>query len=156
EPYQQPVLAKTVVRYVGEPVAVVFADDGYLAEDAADLIGLSIEPLPATMLATGKPGPFDTEQSTEPSVLQKAYGDVDAAFRNAHATVSLELSIGRHSGVPLETRGAIACYDAARDILELHGAAKVPHWNRDTIAQMLGRKKESVQLYEGHVGGGFG
>ena len=74
-------------------------------------------------------------------ILQKAYGDVDAAFRNAHAVVSLELSIGRHSGVPMETRGAIARYDAARDILELHGAAKVPHWNRDAIAQMLGRAK---------------
>ena len=68
----------------------------------------------------------------------------------------LSFPIGRHSGVPLETRGAIARYDEARDILEMHGAAKVPHWNRDTLAQMLGRKRESVQLYEGHVGGGFG
>ena len=77
-------------------------------------------------------------------------------FEKAHAVVALELSVGRHSGVPLETRGAIARYDDARDILELHGAAKVPHWNRDTIAQMLQRKRESVQLFEGHVGGGFG
>ena len=88
--------------------------------------------------------------------MRKGYGDVEAAFRNAHAIVSLELSIGRHSGVPMETRGAIARYDEARDILEMHGAAKVPHWNRDTLAQMLGRKRESVQLFEGHVGGGFG
>src|SRR6185437_5473375 len=50
----------------------------------------------------------------------------------------------------------IARYDEARDVLEMHGAAKVPHWNRDQIAHLLGRKKESVQLYEGHVGGGFG
>jgi len=156
EPYQQPVLAKGVVRYVGEPVAVIFADNAYLAEDAADLIELSIEPLQATMLAAAQPGAFAPDLSTEPSILQKAYGDVDAAFRNAHAVVALELSVGRHSGVPMETRGAIARYDETRDILELHGAAKVPHWNRDTIAQMLGRKKESVQLYEGHVGGGFG
>ena len=88
--------------------------------------------------------------------MQKSYGDIDAAFRTAHAIVSLELSIGRHSGVPMETRGAIARFDEMRDLLELHGAAKVPHWNRDAIAQMLGRKKESVHLYEGHVGGGFG
>jgi aerobic carbon-monoxide dehydrogenase large subunit len=156
EPYQQPVLAKNVVRYVGEPIAVVFADNAYLAEDAADLVAPSITPLPATMLATDQPGSFEPGLSTEAGVLQKAYGDVEAAFRDAHTTISLELSIGRHSGVPLETRGAIARYDRTRDILELHGAAKVPHWNRDTIAQMLGRKKESVQLYEGHVGGGFG
>ena len=156
EPYQQPVLAKNLVRYVGEPVAVIFAEDTYVAEDAADLVGLSIEPLRATIFAAEQPSIYDRHLTTEAGVVQKSYGDVDAAFRNAHAVVSLELSIGRHSGVPLETRGAIARYDAARDVLEMHGAAKVPHWNRDTIAQMLGRKKESVQLYEGHVGGGFG
>ena len=80
--------------------------------------------------ATSMPGRCDRSR-----MIRKGYGDVDAAFRNAHAIVALELSIGRHSGVPLETRGAIARYDAARDLLELHGAAKVPHWNRDTIAQ---------------------
>jgi aerobic carbon-monoxide dehydrogenase large subunit len=156
EPYRQPVLAKDVVRYVGEPVAIVFADNAYLAEDAADLIGISIEPMRATMLATEQPGTHEHELTTEPGIIRKGYGDVDAAFQSPHAVVSLELSVGRHSGVPLETRGAIARYDAAHDLLELHGAAKVPHWNRDTIAQMLGRKKDSVQLYEGHVGGGFG
>jgi carbon-monoxide dehydrogenase large subunit len=159
EPYRQPVLAKDVVRYVGEPVAVVFADNAYLAEDAADLVEVDIEHLRATLLATEQAGVYEhdgAELSSEASVLQKSYGDVDATFRAAHAVVALELSIGRHSGVPLETRGAIARYDDTRDILELHGAAKVPHWNRDTLAQMLGRKRESVQLYEGHVGGGFG
>ena len=156
EPYRQPVLAKDVVRYVGEPVAVVFAENAYLAEDAADLVEVAIEQRRATLLATEQPGVYEHELTTEAGVLQKTYGDVDAAFRAAHAVVSLELSIGRHSGVPLETRGAIARYDEARDILEMHGAAKVPHWNRDTLAQMLGRKRESVQLYEGHVGGGFG
>ena len=65
-------------------------------------------------------------------------------------------SVGRHSGVPLETRGAIARYDAARDVLELHGTAKKQHWNRDEIARMLGRPPLSVHLFEGHVGGGFG
>jgi aerobic carbon-monoxide dehydrogenase large subunit len=156
EPYQQPVLARDVVRYVGEPVAVLFAENAYLAEDAAELVELSIEHLQTTMLATEQPGVYERELTTEPGVVQKSYGDVDAAFRAAHAIVSLELSIGRHSGVPMETRGAVARFDETRDLLELHGAAKVPHWNRDTIAQMLGRKKESVHLHEGHVGGGFG
>src|SRR5262249_24537613 len=156
EPYQQPILAKGTVRYVGEPVAVVFADNAYVAEDAAELVELSIEPLRALMLATGQPEPYERELTSEAGTAQKTYGDVDAAFRNAHAVVTLALSIGRHSGVPLETRGAIARYDVARDMLELHGAAKVPHWNRDAIAKMLGRGKESVQMYEGHVGGGFG
>jgi CO/xanthine dehydrogenase Mo-binding subunit len=150
------VLAKNIVRYVGEPVAVIFADDAYVAEDAADLVEMLIEPLPPTISAAEQPGAYDGELTTEAGIVEKKYGDIDAAFRNAHAVVSLDLSIGRHSGVPLETRGAIARYDKARDILELYGAAKVPHWNRDTIAKMLQRKRESVQLYEGHVGGGFG
>jgi len=156
EPYRQPVLAKDVVRYVGEPVAVVFAADAYIAEDAAEAVGIDIEPLRATLLSTGQPVIYEGDLSTEPSVIRKAYGDVDAALRTAHAVVALELSVGRHTGVPIETRGAIARYDEEHDVLEMHGAAKVPHWNRDTIAQMFGRPRDSVQLFEGHVGGGFG
>ncbi len=79
-----------------------------------------------------------------------------AAFAAAHAVVELDLKLGRHSGVPLETRGAIAHYDAARDMLALYGAAKVPHWNRDALARMLGRAHSAVHLHEGHTGGGFG
>ncbi len=156
EQYRQPVLAKDLVRYVGEPVALVFAADQYIAEDAADLVEIIIVPLRATLVPTEEPHLFAEQLTTESGVIRKGYGDVDATFRSAHAIVSLELSVGRHSGVPMETRGAIAVYDKARDILEMHGAAKVPHWNRDALAQMLGRKRESVQLFEGHVGGGFG
>jgi len=156
EPYRQHVLARDYVRYVGEPVAVVFAADQYAAEDAAELVEVSVDQRRATLLATGEPGFYDDDRGTETSILRKGYGDIERAFRDAYAIVSLELSIGRHTGVPIETRGAIARYDEARDVLEMHGAAKVPHWNRDQIAQLLGRKKESVQLYEGHVGGGFG
>jgi len=156
EPYRQRLFATGFVRYVGEPVAAVFANDPYLAEDAAELVTLDVEELPAILEADEPPGEFEPGRSTEPAIVRKGYGDVDAAFRTAHAVVAATLSIGRHSGVPLETRGAIARYDAARDVLELHGAAKVPHWNRDQIARMLGRPSSSVQLYEGHVGGGFG
>jgi aerobic carbon-monoxide dehydrogenase large subunit len=156
EPYRQRLLAGGFVRYVGEPVAAVFADDPYLAEDAAELVVLDVEELPAILRADAEVGEFEPGRSTEPAIVRKGYGDVDAAFRGAHAVVAAELSIGRHSGVPLETRGAIARYDATRDMLELHGAAKVPHWNRDQLARMLGRSPASVHLYEGHVGGGFG
>ncbi|MET0879705.1 MAG: xanthine dehydrogenase family protein molybdopterin-binding subunit, partial [Tardiphaga sp.] len=154
--YRQHVLASGRVRYVGDPVAAVFAEDPYLAEDVADRITLEVEELPALLRADQEPGEFEPGRSTEAGVVRKEYGDVDAAFRNAHATVALELGVGRHSGVPLETRGAIGRYDGAREVLELHGAAKVPHWNRDQIAGMLGLSPSRVQLYEGHVGGGFG
>src|SRR3984957_1298223 len=156
EPYRQRLFADGYVRYVGEPVAAVFADDPYLAEDAADLVTLDIEELPAVLHADEPPGEFEPGRSTETAIVRKGYGEFDAAFENAHLIVEKTLSVGRHSGVPLETRGAIARYDGARDVLELHGAAKVPHWNRDQIARMLGRSPSSVHLFEGHVGGGFG
>jgi carbon-monoxide dehydrogenase large subunit len=155
-PYRQPILARQYVRYVGEPVAVVLARDPYTAEDAADLVAVEIDELPPLLDAAEAPGEFEPGRSTEPAVVEKSYGDVAAAFRDAHAVVELDLAVGRHSGVPLETRGAIARYDTARDVLELHGAAKVPHWNRDNIARMLAREPSTVHLHEGHVGGGFG
>jgi carbon-monoxide dehydrogenase large subunit len=155
-PYRQTILARQRVRYVGEPVAAVFATDTYLAEDAADLIHIEIEELPVVLDASATPGEFDDGRSTEPAIVEKSYGDVAAALCDAHAVVELDLAVGRHSGVPIETRGAIARYDAANDVLEMHGAAKVPHWNRDNIARMLGRDPSTVHLIEGHVGGGFG
>lgn len=154
--YRQTILAHDRVRYVGDPVAVVFADDPYLAEDAAEHVVADVEELPVVLHADAEPGEFADGLSSEAAIIRKEYGDVDAAFRNADAIVRLQLAIGRHSGVPLETRGAIARYDAATDMLEMYGAAKVPHWNRDQIARMLGRSPDSVNLFEGHVGGGFG
>jgi aerobic carbon-monoxide dehydrogenase large subunit len=154
DPYRQPILATDRVRYVGEPVAAVFATDPYLAEDAADLLAVELEELPALLAADAPPGAFDADHSTEAACLRKGYGDLAAAFASAQTIVALDLAIGRHSGVPMETRGAIA--REVRGILELHGAAKVPHWNRDSLARMLGRAPSSMHLYEGHVGGGFG
>ena len=155
-PYRQPVLAADKVRYVGEPVAAVFAEDPYVAEDAADLVTMEIEELPVLLSAEAKPGEFSAGHDTEAALLRQGYGDVEAAFRNAPHIVELKLDVGRHSGVPLETRGALGRYDAARDMLELHGAAKVPHRNQELIARMLKRKLTAVNVFESHVGGGFG
>lgn len=154
--YRQTILAKDKVRYVGDPVAVVFAEDPYLAEDAAEHVEVEIEELPVILHADGEIGEFRNGLPTETALIKKGYGDVDAAFANAHAVVSLSLSIGRHSGVPMETRGAIGRYIAETDMLEMYGAAKVPHWNRDQLAKMLGRTADNTNLFEGHVGGGFG
>ena len=156
KPYRQPALAQDIVRYVGEPVAAIFAADPYVAEDAAALVTVEVEELPALMSASDAPAEFGAGLSTEPVILRNSYGDFDAAFAAAAHVIELRLSVGRHSGVPLETRGALARYDASRDVLELYGAAKVPHRTRDNLARLLGRKPESVHLKEGHVGGGFG
>jgi CO/xanthine dehydrogenase Mo-binding subunit len=155
-PYRQPLLARDRLRYVGEPVAAVFATDAYLAEDAADLVTVEAEELPPVLDADAAPGSFAAGLSTEALVLRAGYGEVDAAFASAHAVIALDLEIGRHSGVPLETRGALAHYDASRDVIELYGAAKVPHRNRDALARMFGRSAAAVVLKEGNTGGGFG
>jgi len=156
DPYRQPVLAKERVRYVGDPVAAVFAADAYTAEDAADLVTVEIDELPPLLDAQAAPGEFSPGHSSEAAVIRQGYGDVDAVFREAAHIVELELTIGRHSGVPLETRGAIGRYDAARGILELHGAAKVPHRNQELLARMLGLPPSTIHVHESHVGGGFG
>ncbi len=156
KPFRQPALARGFVRYIGEPVAAVFAEDPYLAEDAADLVSVELEELPVILSASDPPGEFEPGCSTEAIVLRLSYGDIEAALRNAHTIIELDLSTGRHSGVPLETRGAIGHYDAAKDILELHGAAKIPHRNRETLCRMLGRSPSSLHVHESHVGGGFG
>src|ERR1700730_3960024 len=148
--------ARDYFRYVGEPVAVVFAEDPYLAEDAAELVRVRIEELPPILSADQAPGEFKPDHSTEVAIINKAFGDVEAGLGKAHCVIDLECKIGRHSGVPLETRGAIARVDPVRDVLEMHGAAKVPHRTRDLLAQLLGRSPTSVHLFEGHTGGGFG
>src|ERR1700728_4841105 len=94
DPYRQPILATDRVRYVGEPVAAVFATDPYTAEDAADLVTIEAEPLPALMDADASPGAFDAGHSTEVALVRKSFGDMDAAFAGAHAVVALDLKIG--------------------------------------------------------------
>ena len=156
KPYRQHALAHDIVRYVGEPVAAVFAEHPYVAEDAAALVVVDVTELPPLMCASAEPAEFAAGLSTEPVVLRNSYGDLDAAFAAAAHVIELDLRIGRHSGVPMETRGALARYDPPRDVLELYGAAKVPHRTRDNLARLLGRAPESVHLKESHVGGGFG
>jgi carbon-monoxide dehydrogenase large subunit/6-hydroxypseudooxynicotine dehydrogenase subunit gamma len=156
QPYRQPALAKDFVRYVGEPVAMVIAADPYIAEDAADLAVVDVEPGEAYLDATREPPAFAPGLSCEPTAIRKGYGDVDDAFRAAHTIVELALAVGRHSAIPMETRGALARFDAARGVLELHGAAKRPHWNRDQLAEIFGIPPSGIELYENHVGGGFG
>ena len=156
DPYRQPVLANGKVRYVGDPVAAVFAEDPYTAEDAADLVAVEIEELPPLLDSQAAPVEYSPGHSSEATIIRQGYGDVDVVFRSAAHVVEIEVAIGRHSGVPLETRGAIGRYDASRGILEMHGAAKVPHRNQELLSRMLGIPPSAIHVHESHVGGGFG
>ncbi|MBO6784141.1 MAG: xanthine dehydrogenase family protein [Alphaproteobacteria bacterium] len=156
EKCRQHILVQEIVRYVGDPVAAVFADDPHRAEDAAELVWAEIEELPPVVGLMDPPGEFAPGVSTEPAVFEKGYGDVDAAFAAAAHIVECELSVGRHAGVPLETRGALAIWNDAEARLEFHAAAKIPHTNRIALAALLGLELDQLHLFEGHVGGGFG
>jgi aerobic carbon-monoxide dehydrogenase large subunit len=142
----QPVLATGRVRYVGEPVAVVVADDPYVAEDAAELVTCDLEALDVVL-----------DAGTDPVVqLERRFGDVDAAFAKADRVVEVEVEVGRHTAVPLECRGLVADYDAALDRLTVWGATKVPHFNRRVLAGILGMEEERIALRATDAGGGFG
>ncbi|MFT7476460.1 MAG: carbon-monoxide dehydrogenase large subunit, partial [Verrucomicrobiales bacterium] len=141
-PHRQNVLAQHTVHYVGEPVAIVVAVDPYIAEDAAELVDIEIEPTDLSV--------------TEIMQLDHEYGEVDEAFERADHVITLNLAVGRHSGIPMETRGLLARPNPESGVLELHGASKVPHYTRTAIANMLGLDPEAVVGREGHVGGGFG
>jgi carbon-monoxide dehydrogenase large subunit len=172
--YRQPVLARKVVRYVGEPVAVVFAESEALAEDAADVVDLDIEVLPAHLDGDAVPVPWVAaeaatwaaglgvnlpDQDSEATTFTEEWGDVDAAFGHAdesHAFVGVDVRIGRHTGVPMECRGLVARYDVNDQQLVVDGAAKVPYWNREAVARMTGLPPSRVVFRETHVGGSFG
>ena len=158
--YLQPVLARDRVRYVGEPVAVVLADDPYLAEDAAELIEVDYEELPAALDPRGSveaDAPQLREESgNEAATLSVGYGNVEEAFRDAERVVKTEVRVGRHSGVPLETRGLVAEYDIGSDHLTIWGATKVPHFNRRVLSQMLDMPLNRISMKKSDAGGGFG
>ena len=156
KPYRQPVLARDLVRYVGEPVAAVFAEDEYAAEDAAERVFVDVDAMEAFLDPEDTPVAFDPNHTNEATRLHQTYGDVEGAFRLSADVIELELRVGRHSGVPMETRGGLAVYDKSTDLLELYGAAQIPHFNRAALSSMLDLPKERIILHEGCVGGGFG
>ncbi len=147
--YLQPILARDTVRYVGEPLAVVVGDDPYACEDAADLVEIDIAERPVVLDAQNADSPVAAE-------LIRDYGDVETAFAQARHVVRIELAIGRHSGVPLEPRCLLAVPDPDRGTLSIFGMTKVPVWNRDLLAGLLGMDETLIHVHAVDAGGGFG
>ena len=158
-PYQQPVIARDVVRYVGEPVAVILADRPELAEDALEGIVFDTEPLP--VVVEHRPGNdgallFPETGSNRAMRYAVTRGNAEDAFRNAEHICRQCFSVKRQTAVPMETRGLLAEWDEATQKLMVYGAAKVPFQNRKALAAMLGLNEATVELVECDVGGGFG
>ena len=157
----QPPLARDIVRYVGEPLAVVVASSAYAAEDAAEDVRLEIEQLEAVVdavLATtdGAPAVHGTLPGNVADTFRARAGDdIDALFEQADIVVRERLGVHRHTAVPLEPRGLVAEL-TADGRLTVWGPTKVKHHNRQVLAELLGLPPERVRLVEPDVGGGFG
>ena len=160
EPFRQPVIASNRVRYVGEPIAVVLANTAAIAEDGVEAIALDIEELPvvADRHISGRDETliFEDAGTNLAMTFTAIRGDADAAFREAEYIRRERFSVQRHTALPLEPRGLLAEWDAAAGRLTVMGAAKVPFFNRRTLAALMGLPEASVDLIENDVGGGFG
>ena len=157
----QPALATGVVRYVGEPVAFVVASSRYLAEDALELIEVDWEPL--AMVADARratdPGMPVLHPAAGGNVIERLVtraGDAEGALAAAERRIRERFAVQRHTGVPMETRGLTAAHDAGTGVLTLWGVAKVPHFNRRVLADLLGHPEHLIHFIELEVGGGFG
>src|SRR5262249_19139970 len=159
------VIAETKVRYVGEALAVVLADTASIAEDALGLIEVEIEPLPAVAhppaAAQDASLLFGGKGTNPPTKFPAprgggAAGVAGAACADAPYVRRESFRTQRHMALPLEPRGLLAEWDAARGRLTVSGGAKVLFFNRRTLAKAMGLPESAIEIVENDVGGGFG
>jgi aerobic carbon-monoxide dehydrogenase large subunit len=160
-PRTQRPLAVDEVRFVGEPVAFVVADDRYLAEDAADLIEVEYEPLPvvidlAAALAPGGPRVHADVPDNRAARFRQATGDAGAAMARAHRVLSERLTIERSCGSPIEARGVVAEWDVRRRTLKVWDSTQAALPIKNGLARMFGLPEFNVDVIVPDVGGGFG
>ncbi len=158
-PVMHPVLARDRVRYVGEPVAVVVADTAEQAADAAELVLLDVEELPALVDPREAEAAEPLHDEAPDNVLLRlrlGSGDVDAAFAAAHAVVRQTVRIPRLIAAPLEPRAVLASYDPAGDVLTLWLSAQDQHRQLDGLSTVLRRPPAKLHVLVPDVGGAFG
>ncbi len=158
---QQPLLAHDKVRHVGEAIAVVVAESRYAAEDAAQLVELDLDPLPAVVdpeaalradativhekFATNLIGAFSVGK-----------GDTDAALARSPHRLQRRFHHHRYIAAPMECRGVVGLHDPRTDSLTIWSATQVVHWVRREAAAVLQLPEARVRCLALDVGGGFG
>jgi carbon-monoxide dehydrogenase large subunit len=155
-------MAVDAVHYVGEPIAVVVAENRYVAEDAADLIEVEYEVLPAVAstaaaLAPGAPLAHEgARDNIAVHVVQQA-GDPDAAFGQAPHVLAETFRITRSGGHSMECRAVAARYDTVTQQLVVWDATQAPHYARNALAALYDMHEDDIRLIAPpDVGGGFG
>jgi aerobic carbon-monoxide dehydrogenase large subunit len=160
-PYMPYPLLDTTVRYVGQPVAVLTARTLAQATDAAELLDLEYEQLPAVLgieaaLAPGAPllyPEWDRNVHSEYPVGDSA-AECEAVIAGAAQVVALTATFGRVAPYPLETRRVVAADTA--DGLTVWISTQTPHAVRDALAETLGRSHDRIRVISQALGGGFG
>jgi aerobic carbon-monoxide dehydrogenase large subunit len=143
-----PLLAEGEVRYAGQPIAAVVAESRALAEDAAELVEVDLEPLEPVV---------DPHESTEDLVRWSCLsGDVEGAFAAARHVVRGRYGLPRLAAVPMEPRGALAAHDRERDLLTFWVSAQDTHRPLAQLATVLDRPEDSIRVIVPDVGGAFG
>ncbi|MFG2205931.1 xanthine dehydrogenase family protein molybdopterin-binding subunit [Streptomyces sp. NPDC048638] len=161
-PTAMPVLARDRVRYVGEPLAIVIAQDAYAAEDGLEAarVGYTVRPpvLGAEeALADGAPLVHEeAPRNTLVDVSLFATDGIDEVFAAADCVVRVRARTGRQNALPLETRGAVANWDGREEQLVLQTCTQVPHQVRTVAARCLRLDERAVRVLVPDMGGGFG
>ncbi|MGC4862347.1 aerobic carbon-monoxide dehydrogenase large subunit [Micromonospora sp. DT41] len=161
----QAVLATDKVRFQGQEVAFVVADDRYLARDALELIDVEydiLEPVIDARRALEPDAPLirdDLEGKTNNHCFDWETGDeaaTEAVFARADVVVSQDLVYPRVHPAPMETCGAVADYDAVEGKLRLWSTTQAPHAHRTLYAIVAGLPEHKIQVIAPDIGGGFG
>jgi len=157
---KHPVLATGRVRYVGEPVAAVVAEDIYVARDAAELVEVDYEPLPVVIdmekALNGAPFIYDEYKSNQAFTHTLKNGDVDAAFKKADRVVKQRMVNQRLAPIAMEPRAVMAEYLPGEKRLTLWSSTQIPHLLKTQVSVMLGLPENFVRVIAPEVGGGFG
>jgi carbon-monoxide dehydrogenase large subunit len=158
-------LAEGKVRFYGDPVAVVIAEDRYTARDARDLIEVDYEPLPAAI---------DIEKAMQPDapILYEEFGtnvafsmhppteEIEKVFEQTKAdggiVAKMRLVNQRLAPASMETRGVVADFRKADKTLTVWSSSQIPHLLRNILAALVGLPQHQVRVIVPEVGGGFG
>jgi len=161
----QAVLATDKVRFQGQEVAFVVAEDRYSARDALELIVVDYEPLPAVAdarraLDPGAPLIRDDQPGrTTNHIFDWEAGDArraDEVFRDAEVTVAQDMLYPRVHPAPLETCGAVADFDRVAGKLTIWATTQAPHAHRTLYAMVTGVPEHKIRVISPDIGGGFG
>jgi aerobic carbon-monoxide dehydrogenase large subunit len=154
-------LASDEVNFVGEPVAVVIAEDPASARRAAELVNVEYDPLPAVVdpekaLEKGSPKVHQYLKDNVGFHFEKSFGNVRKAFAAADHVVKVSLEFPRLNAVPLEPRDIVASFDRASGVLTAWVASQSPHEAKNELAAYLKLPQSRVRVIVPDMGGGFG